>query len=294
MQRIGVVLGGGGVRSMAHIGVLRELQKLGLPIHHVAGTSAGAIIGALFAAGNSLDRLERIVRELTWRHIFEPSLLWRGSMSGTRLMNYLERLLGEHRTFESLRVPLAVTAVELRRGRRVVFNEGPLLPAIRASIALPGAIHPVPGENGALLVDGGVLGSVPTDVLRAAGCDVVIAVDVRVHGALEESAQGALSRRRTALLRRVGEVMSYHLTDLGLEDADIVIRPAVDGIGAFQVSRIGRCIDAGTEAARDVRERLARYVPGAVPEPPPEPEIAPDGEDGVASPVPQTPAVGPS
>lgn len=259
MQRIGIVLGGGGVRSMAHIGVLRELTKLGLPIHHVAGTSAGSIIGALFAAGIPLNRVEQEARSLNWRTIFEPSILWRQAITGVRLMRYLERLFGERTTFESLQFPLSITAVELVHGRMVVFDEGPLLPAIRASIALPGAIRPVVGDNGTLFVDGGVLGTVPTQTLRQAGCDVVIAVDVR--GAWGVMPNRVQRWRRTHLIHRLAEVMTGYITDLALEQADIVLRPDVGGIGSFDVGKIGQCIDAGAEAIVELRDRLSTWTP---------------------------------
>lgn len=258
VQRIGIVLGGGGIRSMAHIGVLREIEKLGIPIHHVAGTSAGSIIGTLFAAGTQMDRIEQEARSLTWRTVFEPAILWQRAITGTRLMRYLEGLFGGHKTFESLRLPLSITAVELIQGRMVVFDKGPLLPAIRASLALPGAIRPVSTSDGNLLVDGGVLGSVPTQPLREAGCDVVIAVDVRSRGNV--APRPPQRWRRADLIRRVGEVMTEYITDIALEQADVVIRPRVDGIGSFEVGRIGACIDAGVQAVEEMADGLKELI----------------------------------
>lgn len=258
MKRIGLALGGGGIRSMAHVGVLRELTQMGFPIHHLAGTSAGAIVGAFYAAGIPIDQMERVARNLNWYTLFEPALLLRRMIPGTRLMRFLQRQLGAERTFQQLKTPLSITAVDLSHGRRVVFDQGPLLPAIRASLALPGAILPVEQGDGTVLVDGGVLSAVPTEVLRDAGCDVVIAVDVR--GEAPGSFRPAAGLRGKDLFLRVGEVMSIYITDLALECADLVIRPDVEGIGSFDVKRVHTCIDAGAKAVREASESLWRLT----------------------------------
>lgn len=250
------------MRSMAHIGVLRELTRLGFPIHHVAGTSAGAIVGAIYAAGVPVERMELAARRLHWRKLFEPALLMRRMIPGAKLMQYVEGYLGPDATFESLQVPLAVTAVDLTNGRRVVFREGPLLPALRASCALPGAIRPHIGDDGTVLVDGGVLSSVPTEVLREAGCDVIVAVDVRAERSGAYRSPGRF--HRTELLFRVGEVMSSYITDVSLELADLVLRPAVGGIGSFAIRHVEDCIEAGAavvvERADELRALLELQV----------------------------------
>lgn len=255
MTKIGIAFGGGGVRSLAAIGVLRELTRLGVPVHAVAGTSAGAVVGAFYAAGIPVAAMEQAARQFRWHDLFEPPLLVGRPISGQRLMRFIGRYLGERATFEGLALPLAVTAVDITQGRLVVFDKGPLLPALRASLALPGIIRPVPQADGSILVDGGVLGAVPAHVLRAAGCDVVIAVDVRSE---EPGEFRPLARTRgRELFLRVGEVMSIYITDRALEQADIVIRPDVRGIGSFDVKRAAACIAAGAAAARARAPELA-------------------------------------
>lgn len=258
MKRVGLALGGGGIRSMAHIGVLRELARMGVPIDYIAGTSAGAIVGALYAARVSLERMERAGKDLHWRALFEPALLMRRMIPGAKLLQYVKSHLGEATTFERLHVPLAITAVDLTNGRRVVFREGPLLPALRASFALPGAIRPFVGKDGTVFVDGGVLSSVPTEVLREEGCDVIVAVDVRA--ARTAAPHSKIRWRRTELLLRVGEIMSSYITDISLELADIVLRPEVGEIGSFAIRQAEECIEAGAAAVAEQADRLRALV----------------------------------
>lgn len=243
---------------MAHIGVLRALRSAGVRIDHLAGTSAGAIVAGLYAAGADWGRVEAEARRLKWYHIFEPSMLFGRQVRGHKLVRLLAAFVGEAVTMGSLQTPLAITAVELVRGREYVFESGPLLTAIRASIAMPGVFRAVDHADG-VFVDGSVLGSVPTQCLRDRGCDVVIAVDVRGVPPHEEVARAACKSRR-GVLERSGDVMSRHLTDLQLAGADLVIRPDVGSIPTLQVNAIGDCIEAGARAVEAVGDELARLA----------------------------------
>jgi NTE family protein len=178
--KIGLALGGGGARGLAHIGVLRVLEREGIPIQCIAGTSMGGLIGALYLAGLSVDDIEteamRLSRLKELVKLVDPHLPTRGLLKGRRIYNYMSVRLGGL-SFSDLRLPLAMVAVDLVSGREVVLNQGSVASAVRATISVPGVFAPV--ELGTLrLVDGGVLNNVPADVARRLGAQVVIAVDV--------------------------------------------------------------------------------------------------------------------
>ena len=178
--RIGLALSGGGARGLAHIGVLRVLEREGIPIDFLAGTSMGGVIAAGYAAGMSSDDLEQEALAITHTRrllsLADPGLPNGGLIRGQRLLAYFEQHLGR-RTFSDLRLPLALVAVDLNTRQEVVLREGPVALALRATTAVPGLLMPVE-MNGWRLVDGGVLNNLPVDVVREMGTEVVIAVDI--------------------------------------------------------------------------------------------------------------------
>ena len=139
-HKVGLVLSGGGARGFAHIGVLRVLERHGVEPDVIAGTSMGAVLGALYASGYRADELFEIVAELTWRDIIDVSLN-AGLIKGEKLREFLRQHLPE--TFADLAVPLAVTTTDMESGEQVVFLEGDLVPAVQASTCYPGAFEPV-------------------------------------------------------------------------------------------------------------------------------------------------------
>ena len=179
---IGLVLGGGGARGLAHVGVLRVLQQHAIPIDYIAGTSMGGLVGALYAAGLPLSVVEEEITKLSRLseqiRLVDVSITAAGlSVRGRRIYNFMADLLGEDLTFADLRLPLAMVATDIRTGREVILQGGLVIDAVRASISIPGVFEPV--ELGDYrLVDGGVLDNVPVDVARGMGAERTIAVDV--------------------------------------------------------------------------------------------------------------------
>jgi NTE family protein len=173
-QRVGLVLSGGGARGFAHIGTLRALERLGIPVHVLAGTSMGAIIGALSAAGYGADDVLELARSVSWRDVIDLSL-----QSGLIRGEKLETLLAAHLppTFEELERPLAVTCTDIESGEEIVFTSGDLVSAVRASSCFPGAFEPVP-LDGRTLADGGICNNLPVDALAPMGATFTIASDV--------------------------------------------------------------------------------------------------------------------
>lgn len=180
--RLGLVLGGGGARGLAHIGVLKVFQREQIPVDLIAGTSMGGLVGALYAAGVPIETVEKEISRLSHPmeqiklvdlHISAAGL----SVSGRRIYHFMADLLGEDLTFADLRLPLSMVSVDILTGRDVVLQGGLVIDAVRATISVPGVFDPVDlGDY--RLVDGGVLDNVPVDVARAMGATRTIAVDV--------------------------------------------------------------------------------------------------------------------
>jgi len=176
---IGLALGGGFARGFAHLGVLRVLEENQIPVSHIAGSSVGSILGAAYASGAPLSRIIATCRTLRLRDIARWRVSRLGLASNHRLGNLIERVF-ESRQFEELRIPLAVVATDLSTGEPVVFTQGNLVDAIRASCAFPGLFEPV--EIGTrCLADGGLVAPVPTRAVRELGASTVIGISVGMH-----------------------------------------------------------------------------------------------------------------
>jgi len=177
---IGLALSGGGPRGLAHIGVLRVLEREGIPVDVIAGTSIGGVIAAGYAVGFSPDDLEKeamaTARVRRLLRLIDPGLPEAGILRGQRLQAYFEELLGAV-TFADLKVPLALVAVDLNAQQETILTEGSVSLALRATISVPGLFTPVE-IDGQRLVDGGLLDNLPVDAAQELGADVVIAVDV--------------------------------------------------------------------------------------------------------------------
>lgn len=177
-KRIGLVLGGGVARGIVHTGALEVLDSQGVPIDFIVGVSAGAMAGAIYCAGIRGERLREMSATLRWRSIarpLRPSPQSGFGVSFARLEHWLERTTGV-KTFEDLQTPLMVVASDLMTGEPIVFDHGPLMPIVRASASVPGAVEAL-RLDGRLLVDGGVTNNLPISVARRYGADIVIAIN---------------------------------------------------------------------------------------------------------------------
>lgn len=178
MKKLGLALGGGGARGCAHVGVIQALQEANIPIHCVAGTSMGAVVGGVFASGH-LKNLEDYLNKITWTDVltqFDPTVVNDGMFKGKKVLQLIEKLT-EGKSFSDCQVPFVCTATNLNDGKGVHLSEGKLSEAIRASISLPGILMTVEKE-GQHLLDGGITNPLPVDIVRQLGADVVLAVDV--------------------------------------------------------------------------------------------------------------------
>jgi len=180
---IGLVLSGGGARGLAHIGVLRVLEREGIPVKYLAGTSMGGLIAAGYASGMSSYDLEEVARvAVQKRHMLrmmDPGLPNGGVIRGQGILKFYKQLFGE-KTFSDLRLPLAVVAVDLNTYQEVVLKTGSVAMALRATTSLPGVFMPLM-MNGMKLTDGGVLNNLPVDAAQSMGAERIIAIDIAMN-----------------------------------------------------------------------------------------------------------------
>jgi NTE family protein len=260
--RVALVLGGGGARGFAHVGVIRVLEEAGVPIELIVGTSVGSLVGALYSGWTDGPELERLARDLDRRDFFDfslaPALFGTGLASGDRLERFVRERVAVQR-IEQLRLPYAAVATDLATGEAVVLRAGDVGPAVRASCAIPGVFEPVE-LDGRLLVDGGVARNLPVRIARDLGADVVIAVDVTAIADRERPANFV-----EVILRAVNLVMHAEVERARLE-ADVLLAPAVGGVGFIDFDRKDEAIAAGSAAARAalprIREVLEEWRPG--------------------------------
>jgi NTE family protein len=240
--KIGLALGGGFARGVSHIGVLKVFEEEGIPVDYVAGTSIGAAIGAVYCSGVSAKELEEIASLLKFSDFARFSLSRLGLWSNDRLASLLKRLV-KAQTFEELQIPLAVTATDFVSGDPVVFREGPLTDAVRASCAYPTVFQPVE-VNGRLMVDGMLAHPVPTKPLREMGADKVCAVYFTSHWV------GGRPRNFFQIVGQCFSIAQANVCPIWQAHADVVLEPDVAKFAYDAFHRSGELIAAGETAAR--------------------------------------------
>ena len=286
--RIGLVLSGGGARGFAHVGVLKVLKELRVPIDCIAGTSVGAIVGGLYAAGMDPGEIESVVRSLDWQDAFRdrPSrrdlafrrkqddrnflvrfplglkhghiLLPKGLVQGQKLQQMLRALtlpVGDRERFDQLPTPFRAVATNLETGRGVLLDRGDLASAMRASMSAPGVFAPVE-RDGALLVDGGLAENLPMDVARAMGADVLLVVDVSFQLQTREHLDSAIAvsnQTLAILVRRDAERQKATLTS-----RDVLIEPELGETASTDFGSAVKSIERGESAARALVTRLSQ------------------------------------
>lgn len=282
---VGVVLGGGSARGMAHAGVLQWLEEHRIPVDRIAGNSTGALMGAAYATGLSAKEIQTLLRDADWDAILRPDIPYAlkayrrkeddrdyaikieaGLRQGFRLQSGLNpghhlglmvsRILlpySEVKDFDDLPIPFRCVATDLEKGEIVVFGSGPIAPAVRASMSLPGTYDPV-RLNGRLFADGGILNNIPVDVAKDMGADIVIAVRVGPR-ALEKVAEtiGGIANRSITLMMQT-------LERPRLRRADVVIVPDLDGLSAADFKKSEEFALRGYQAAEAQKEALLPYA----------------------------------
>lgn len=251
--RIGLALGGGAAKGFAHIGVIKMLEIHGIKADVVAGTSAGSVVGALYASGMDAYTLQQRAFGLDEAQIRDVSLFSGGMLKGQKLQDYVNQLLAG-RTLEKLNKPFAAVATELSTGNRASFVRGNIGQAVRASSSIPGVFEPV-DIAGKKYVDGGVVSPVPVDAARELGADFVIAVDISKKASDAGKTQGMFSIVGQSLA-----IMGEKLGKIELAHADVIIRPKVGMIGAADFDQKNVAIMEGEKALLAMLPEIKRKM----------------------------------
>ena len=259
--RIGLALGGGFARGLAHVGILKVLEEEGIIPDFIAGTSVGAVIGAAYCSGVSAKELEEIAAIVRVKDFARYTISRFGLCTNDRMTGFLRRIL-KVKTFEELRIPLAVAATDFMSGEPVVFTKGPLADPVRASCAYPGVFLPV-SVQGRLMVDGLLGHAVPAQPLRQMGADRVAAVHFRAHW---------VNRTPRHVFEVIGQCFSIAMANVNClwqQHADLVIEPDVTGYAFDDFQRAMSLIKIGEASGREMlptfrawaaeRETYARY-----------------------------------
>ncbi len=247
---LGLALGGGAARGFAHIGVLQVLDEAGIKPGLVVGTSAGSLVGAIYASGKSGVQLQQVALGMDEAAITDWTLPFfnRGVLRGEALGRYVSAQVAG-KTIEEMPLPLGIVATDLQSGEGILFRRGDVATAVRASSAVPAVFTPV-RINGREYVDGGLVAPVPARYARQMGADVVLAVDI--SSAPEGNATGGMLQ----VLLQTFAIMGRSINSYALKDADLVVRPALSGVGSSDFKDRQRSIDAGRAAMQAALPQL--------------------------------------
>jgi len=250
--RVGVALGGGAARGFAHIGVLQVLEEQGIRPDLVVGTSAGSVVGALYAAGKTPTELATMAMSLDESSITDWVFPSRSLLKGEALARFVRTHTGG-KLIDAMRMPLGIVSTDLQTGQPILFRKGDVGTAVRASSAVPAVFEPV-RINGREYIDGGAVSPVPVRFARQMGAEVVIAVDI---SAIPE---GMPTKGPIDILLQTYNIMGHAISQFELQDADVVMRPKLEGIGSAEFSARRLSILAGREAALMVMPQLKERI----------------------------------
>ncbi len=243
-KKIGLAFGGGASRGFAHIGVLKVLEEAGIKADYVAGTSVGSLVGAFYCEGFTVQDMRTMSESVNWGLFVSPVLHRLGLLKTEKMEHLLESIL-ETRRIEELRTPFAATAVDIGKGELTVLRSGPLARAVRASCSVPGIFEPTEWE-GNLLVDGGVIDSVPADVVRDMGADFVISINLnadRIHTSTPKTVFD--------LIFYTFRIMMNNNTIRSVQATDVLIEPDLAGFNYRDMRSRDEMIGRGEAAARE-------------------------------------------
>ena len=266
-KRIGLALSGGGARGLAHIGVLKVLEKEGIHIDMIAGTSIGALIGAVYAQRRKAAVLESLAVQWGARRfsLFGDLTIWRGGLiRGRRIEKMLVEILGDTE-FKELHIPFACVATNIDSGEEVIMKQGLVRNAVRASISIPVILKAVRNES-RYLVDGGLVDNMPADVLREMGADFIIAVNVTPNAQLQQHEYGKYVGEKMKqpsilhVMMRTMQIVNRRALNSELIGANVTIEPELEHIGWGDFHRVPECVLQGKLAASDAIPEIKRRL----------------------------------
>ncbi|OIJ13273.1 esterase [Anaerobacillus alkalilacustris] len=240
--KIGLALGSGGARGFAHIGVLQVLEEAKVPIHCIAGSSMGALVGVFYGCGYTPQQMAKMALHFRRKYYVDFTVPKMGLISGDKVKQLI-RILSKGKTLEELTPPLRIVATDLLKGEKVVFAHGDISEAVRASISIPGIFVPEK-SNGRLLVDGAVVDRVPVTEVKKMDVDITIAVDVSF---LEVEPE--ITSIFDVIMRSM-EIMEQEMIRINEIDSDIMIKPMINQYSSTAFTNVDQIIQEGVEAAK--------------------------------------------
>ena len=249
---VGIALGSGAARGLAHIGVLKALEENDIKIDIVSGSSAGALVGSLYCCGISPHIMSEIAIQIERKMWVDLTVPRRGFIKGERIEE-LVKLLTKNTRIEDVQKKLSIIATDIKHSRKQVFNNGLIYKAVRASLSIPGVFVPVRIDD-MVLVDGGVIDRVPASEVKKMGADVVIAVDVGFS-----TQQGRVNHIFDVILQSI-DVMAKQILTNSIIDADILIEPHLSHIGPSKFELAEECIEIGYNSALEKIDEIKRVI----------------------------------
>ncbi len=250
-KKVGLALGGGGARGLAHIGVIKALEAANIPINAIAGTSMGALVGAWYATTGEVRSLEDIFLNIKEKDMSSTSkIFWKhdGAIFKNKTIAQMVEDGVNNRQFKDCLIPFVAVATDVKNGDEIILKDGSLYEAVRASIAVPFVFPPIQND-GRLLMDGGFVNPVPADIVRNMGVDFVIAVDVTT-GWVNISEQAIDLRNAYKLMDKVITAVEYQIARERMQSANLIIHPAVHNFDWLDFPHADEIIRAGADEAR--------------------------------------------
>ena len=256
-KTLGLALGAGGSRGIAHVGFLRALEEAGIKPDYITGCSMGSVVGAAYASGMEIDEIERAVKKLRIRHIFAPTLK-RGGLSATRKMRkVILKYVGDV-DFEELKIPFRCVAVDMFSQTTVTLSTGKVVDSVVASSSIPAVFKPTERE-GMRLIDGGILTRVPYREVKEMGADVVVAVDVLGRLKTDKERVGTLG-----ILLQSLDLMDNHRTERAKADGkdilDFWLEPDLEDMSQYSLKRIDFALEKGYELGKRYVEEIKKKL----------------------------------
>jgi len=246
-KKVGLALGGGATLGGAHVGVLRALEETEISIDYIAGTSIGAMVGALYAFGMPVDEIEQIALNLDWPDISGLALSKRGLLNNDEMGKLLDKHLGDV-YFEDADIPFASVTTDISTGEKVILDEGDVSEAVKASTCIPVLFEPIE-YNGRLLVDGGLKESVPLSAIQQMGAEYTLGVDLNAHRKYKRP-ENILD-----ILNNTLEIALKHLANVNSREIDLLIQPNLAEFSRSETKDIDKMISEGYKTAKDMLEK---------------------------------------
>ena len=252
---IGIAFGGGGIRGMAHLGIMEALEREGIRADMVSGTSIGSAMAAFYAMGLSAEFLSKVMLQLDLKSIMNIRPNKSGIIDGKTYAEFVG-ILTKHKNIEDTLIPLRIVATDLVKWEKVVFDHGPITTAVQASSAIPGAFKPVETDDGKMLVDGCLLDNCPDDVLRDMGADIIITIDLECRDAKKP-------RNILEVMQRSMDIMCSNCQEI--KDSDIILHPFQEFVPSLALDKVEYCLEVGREEGEkridEIKQIIAQWQP---------------------------------